>query len=181
MPVPGVVLVMRLSSRTSSSMRAVALSTGTGKTLGSCAFIAAAYLQVPEFTAAYIVPTIPVAVEVQENIERLLNGRKATTLWSSLHKHEGVDPADAMQRLGHVPKRLVNRVDDLTNSRIIIVTQKAWENEMKAGRDMGIRFYQGQRRDILFVDEHPDLINIIPCLPSGFPRSSVSGPHDPSS
>jgi hypothetical protein len=161
------------------SMRAVALSTGTGKTLGSCAFIAAAKLLVPKFTAAYIAPTVPMAVEVQENIERL-TGEGSTVLWSSLHKHKGVEPDVAMRRLGYVPDRLVNRAHDLTNSRIIIVTQKAWVNEMKAGRDMGIRFYQGQRRDILFVDEHPDLVDIIPCLPSDVLRlHDELHEHDP--
>ena len=34
---------------------------------------------------------------------------------------------------------------------------------MKADADYGIRFFQGERRDVMFVDEHPDLIDMIEC------------------
>lgn len=141
-----------------SMMQVVALGTGLGKSTSAFALIATLAQLDPEFTAAYVVPTIRMAVEAQEGIELLL-GEGSTVLWSSFHKHAGVDEAAAKAELGDVPVRRVNKAD-LPTSRIVIVTHRQLKHELETGRDEGTMSFMGAPRKVVFIDEHPDLVDI---------------------
>lgn len=141
-----------------SMMHVVSLGTGLGKSTSAFAFIATKASLDPEFTAAYVVPTIRMAIEAQEGIELLL-GEGSTVLWSSYHKHVGVNEQAAKAELGFVPTRRVNKAD-LPMSRIVIVTHRQLKHELEAGRDEGTMSYMGVPRKVVFIDEHPDLVDI---------------------
>lgn len=144
-------------------MQAVALGTGTGKSTSTYAYLAQAYLKEPDFTGAFVVPTIEMAIEAQNSIESL-SGEGTTTLYSSLHKDKGVDRARAYDKLGYIPERLVNK-SELRRSRIVIVTHAQLVRELKYGVDEGTLFYLGKPRDVVFIDEHPDLVDVVACTP----------------
>lgn len=90
-----------------TQMQAVPLGTGLGKSSSAYALIAAFALHDREFSAAYVVPTIKMGIEAQEGIEELLG--VGTALWTSLHKHKGVDRGRAVEELGFVPSRTVDK------------------------------------------------------------------------
>jgi hypothetical protein len=144
-------------------MQAVALGTGTGKSTSAYAYLAQAYLKDPDFSGAFVVSTIEMGIEAQNSIESL-SGEDTTTLYSSLHKDKGVDRGRAYEKLGYVPKRLVNK-SELKSSRIVIVTHAQLLRELKYGIDEGTLSYLGKSRDVVFIDEHPDLVDVVACTP----------------
>ncbi len=142
-----------------STMQVVSLGTGLGKSTSSFALIATLARLDPKFTAAYVVPTIRMAIEAQEGIELLL-GEGSTVLWSSFHKHTGIDEVAAKAELGFVPTRRVNKAD-LPMSKIVIVTHRQLKYELETGRDEGTMAYMGTPRSIVFIDEHPELLDVL--------------------
>ncbi|MET0100094.1 MAG: hypothetical protein ABW078_00035 [Sedimenticola sp.] len=145
-------------------MEAASIATGGGKSQSSFAFIAAAVKLDPEFSAAYIVPTVKMGIEAQEGIEALL-GEGSTTLWSSFHKHKGRDLARVERKLGFIPQRVVDK-KELPDSRIVILTHKFLQSEIASDSDQGVRMYKGRLRDVVFIDEHPDLVRVVSTTPS---------------
>lgn len=152
-------------------MEVASIATGGGKSQSSCAFIAAAAKLDPEFSAAYIVPTVKMGIEAQQGIEALL-GEGTTVLWTWCHKHKGRDKSKVKEELGYVPDRVVDR-SDLPESKIVILTHKFLENETISGNDNGARRYMGRLRDVVFIDEHPELVEIVSATPA-----SLLGFHD---
>jgi hypothetical protein len=146
------------------AMRAVSLSTGTGKSTSAYAFIAACAQAHSDFSAAYVVPTVKMGEEAQHGIEQLL-GENTSTLWSWCHKHNRKDEEAIKRELGHLPTRLVDRAE-LKSSRIIIVTHQMLRSETLSGRDIGVRKFNGQPRSVVFVDEHPELLDVVSIMPA---------------
>lgn len=154
---------VRTGSR-STSMQVVSLGTGMGKSTSTYAYIAERALRDSAFSAAFVVPTIRMAIEAQAAIEALL-GAGSTTLWSSHHKHKGVNERLAREELGFVPTRLVNK-EDLPTSRIIIVTHSLLKEELKGKPHIGVTRYCGSLRSVVIIDEHPDLVEIVKATPA---------------
>jgi hypothetical protein len=152
-------------------VQAVPLGTGLGKSSSAYALIAAFYKADPNFTAAYVVPSIKMGIEAQESIEELL-GEGSTTLWTSLHKHKGVDTDRAFERLGFVPTRLVDKLH-LMMERIVIVTHEELKRALKSGGNEGTLKYMCKPRSIVFIDEHPDLLREVRTTPA-----AVQALHD---
>ncbi len=146
-------------------VQAVPLGTGLGKSSSAYALIAAFALNDPSFSVTYCVPTVKMGIEAQEGIEAL-TGEETTTLWSSYHKHSGVDRKEAFEHLGFVPDRLVDK-RILGAQRVIIVTHKQLEQELKTGKAEGILSFMGQPRSIVFIDEHPQLVQQVQATPEG--------------
>ncbi len=144
-------------------MQAVSLATGLGKSTSAYALVATFAQQDPRFTAAYVVPTVKMAIEAQQGIEAIL-GPYSTTLWSSYHKHKGVDSKKAEEELGFLPDRLVNKLQLLT-ARIVIVTHGQLLHEMRTGQEQGTLKCEGKPRSIVFIDEHPDFVQILETTP----------------
>lgn len=152
-------------------VQAVPLGTGLGKSSSAYALIAAFYKADPNFTAAYVVPSIKMGIEAQEGIEELL-GEGSTTLWTSLHKHKGVDTDRAFERLGFVPTRLVDKLH-LMMERIVIVTHEELKHALKSGGNEGTLKYICKPRSIVFIDEHPELLREVRATPE-----AVQALHD---
>jgi hypothetical protein len=144
-------------------MQAVSLSTGLGKSSSAYALIATLVQEDPQFTAAYVVPTARMGMEAQNGIEQLL-GEGKTFLWTSYHKHKGVDRKRALDELGFVPSRTANKAD-LSQERVVIVTHSQLQHELKSGRNEGTLHYQGKPRSVVFIDEHPDLVEMVEATP----------------
>lgn len=154
---------VRSGSR-STAMQVISLGTGLGKSTSTHAFIARRAMQDPEFSTAFVVPTIRMAIEAQAGIEKLL-GEGTTTLWSSLHRHKGGNERAAREELGFVPTRLVNR-EDLPTSRILIVTHSLLKEELKGKPHIGVTRYCGSPRSVVIIDEHPDLVDTVTVTPA---------------
>ena len=103
-------------------------------------------------------------MEAQAGIEALL-GEDSTVLWTWCHKHKGRDLKKVEKDLGHIPQRVVDK-KDLPDSRIVILTHKFLQNEMAADSDQGVRRYQERLRDVVFIDEHPDLVETVSATPA---------------
>lgn len=140
-------------------MQAVSLGTGVGKSSSAYALIATFAKYDRNFSVAYVVPTVKMAIEAQEGIEALL-GEGSSVLWSSYHKHKGVDRGTAFAELGFIPDRIVNKAQ-LAESRIIIVTHQFLKREMENGNDEGGQKYLGKPRSLIFIDEHPDFLQMV--------------------
>jgi hypothetical protein len=155
----------------STRMQAVPLGTGLGKSSSAYALIAAFALNDRNFSAAYVVPTIKMGIEAQEGIEAL-TGEGTTTLWTSLHKHKGVDRKKAFDELGFIPQRTVDKAT-LEAQRIVIVTHSALEHDLKTGKSGGILRFMAQPRNIVFIDEHPEFVQQVQTTPE-----AVQAMHD---
>jgi hypothetical protein len=145
-------------------MQAASLPTGSGKSTSAYALIAANALLDEDFSAAYIVPTVKMGIEAQEGIESLL-GKGSTVLWSSYHKDIGRNEDETKHALGFLPDR-VHSKSELPESRIIIVTHNLLKYDMKNNHDSGCQCYMNKPRSIVFIDEHPDFVDIITIKPS---------------
>lgn len=145
------------TNQSSPFMQVIPNDTGTAKTSLGCAFIAAAATIDPDFAAAYFAPTVLLAMEAQNRIEALL-GPNSTTLWSIYHDPNR-DEQQTREALGTLPHRL-HWKKELPNSRIVILTTAKLKQEAKDGKNTGCLRYQGRKRNIVFIDEFPDLLDI---------------------
>lgn len=152
-----------ISSR-DAYVRAVALPTGSGKSTSAYAMIAACAEADPDFSAAYIVPTVKMGLEAQEGIEMLI-GEGSTVLWNYCTKHKGRDELEVERELGYLPTRVVNKAC-LPDSRIVILTHNFLEREIQERKDLGCRKYKGKPRSFIFIDEYPSLLEVIDMKPS---------------
>jgi hypothetical protein len=66
------------------AFRVVSAPTGSGKSLGAAALIAAAYRTDPAFTCAYVVETVALADEMGAMIGALI-GNENVTVWTTAH------------------------------------------------------------------------------------------------
>jgi hypothetical protein len=149
-------------------VQAVPLGTGLGKSSAAYALIAAFAMNDMNFSTAYVVPTIKMGIDAQEGIEALI-GEGSTTLWTSLHKHKGVDRKRAFEELKGIPSRLVDKAI-LGAQRIVIVTHKQLEHELATGKTEGILHYMSQPRTVVFIDEHPELVQQVNTAPEAVQR-----------
>ncbi len=151
--------------RSDKVFRVVSAPTGSGKSCGAAAVISAAMRVVPMFTRAYVVETIRQADEIGLLIGELV-GNDSVTVWTSAHddRLDEDQRADAVEDHGTLHMPPCNR-DSLKDARVIVVTHALWKREMTSGVDHGVRQYQGRRRSVVFVDEHPSLVRLIERTP----------------
>lgn len=152
----------------STCLQAVSLSTGLGKSTSAYAFIATFAKYDSDFSAAYIVPTIKMGEEAKKGIEAIL-GPRTVKLWTSLHKHKGVDTTKAMQELGRIPEETSNKAE-LPTSRIIVITHGQLLRELRTGIDEGALNYMGTPRSVVFIDEDPELVQNVGATAAGLQR-----------
>jgi hypothetical protein len=156
--------------RQDAPIRAVSVMTGGGKSTSAWAYIAAAAAVDPEFSAAYLVPTVRAALEAKAGIEELL-GANTVCCWNWATKHNR-NEGKVREELGQLPSFIVHR-DEIPLSRVVILTHELWRTELSDQRDYGARNWRGKPRDVLFIDESPDLVSIHSAQPS-----DLQGLHD---
>jgi len=143
-------------SKDKALMRALPLPTGSGKSTTMWALIASFAKHDPSFSCAYLVHTATIAEDVQKGIESLL-GEGTTLLWTTYHDTNS-NEVDALQALGHVPKRRVSKAE-VANGKIVILTHRQLRLSSLTGHDIGVLTCQGAPRSLVVADEYPDLVH----------------------
>ncbi len=153
-------------NNTDRNFRVVTAPTGSGKTCSTVAYITAAFRVLPKFTCAYVVDTIRQADEVGRMLIDLL-GETPVTVWTSGHKANlsEYEIADIEAQYGHLSCPKSHR-EELLKSPIVVVTHATWKNEMTKGMNLGVTTYKDKKREIVFVDEDPDLVRLIEITPA---------------
>ena len=144
--------------------RLVSAPTGGSKTSSSIALLAMLANEYPEFSGAYICRTIEECEAQYRNLKKLVDP-SILAVFSSLHMF---NPKPHLV----VEKKEINVVasdhfepESLQKKQLIITTHSRWENEIKSSKDFGVRKYRDRRRNLIIVDEEPELCSIHPCLP----------------
>ncbi|WIO73368.1 DEAD/DEAH box helicase family protein [Porticoccaceae bacterium LTM1] len=149
-----------------SAFKYVTAPTGTGKSTSSVAFAVAARGCSPKFTCAFVVETIRQCDEIYRELTRLLPPESVedVVVWSGGHDRKA-DPEKVRDEHGITPAAQFHAVD-LKSAPIIVCTHKKWLGEMERDVDNGVRYCNGLSRSLLFIDEHPDIVELIPKTPS---------------
>jgi hypothetical protein len=155
--------------RNDLTFRVVSAPTGSGKTIGSLA-VASAGVFDPTFSAAFVVETIRQVDEVGRELINLV-GAEHVKVWSS--GHDLANRPEQMEEIEEEHGRLLaprSLKKELRDARVVVVTHALWRGEIDRGKEGGVRYYKGQRRSVVFVDEHPELVQIIERQPNDFLR-----------
>lgn len=148
---------------TETPIRAVGIMTGGGKSTSAWAFVAAAYQTDPAFSCAFLVPTVRAAIEAQEGIEALL-GAGTVCAWNWATKHNRDDRKARAEFGDRLPAATFDR-SEIPSSRIVVLTHEYWKRELVDGRDYGVRRCRGRLRDLVFIDESPDIVSTFSARP----------------
>ncbi|MEO1078528.1 MAG: hypothetical protein AAFY29_03160 [Pseudomonadota bacterium] len=151
------------SGEDSTSLSVVTAPTGAGKSRFTQAFVAAALRADPTFTAAILVQTVAQVDAVHKDLFPLLTAaeRSKYAVWSMPHDHKATE-----ETLKKYPEpdpenpRPRYTKQQMANAQIIVTTHKQWELEQESSRPAGVGVTympDGTMRDLLIVDETPDL------------------------
>lgn len=151
--------------------KVVSAPTGAGKTTGSTAFAIANRRVDRNFTCAFVVQTIKQCNELYDALLLMCQTpeeRADLVVWTSSHCIK-TDKRQEEIKQGITIQKQFNR-DNLKTAPIVIVTHKKWLHEDKEDLDTGVRFCSGKRRSLIYIDENPDLVEIIEQSPSDISR-----------
>ena len=145
--------------------RLVSAPTGGSKTTSSIALLAMLANEDKGFTGAYICKTIEECEYVYRRLKRLVDP-SVLAVYSYLHSYEAT-PVMLMEKKKEHGLEIHDHFDsmDLHKSRLIITTHSRWKKEYEDEKDFGVRKYKGNQRDLIIIDEEPELFSIFPCLP----------------
>ena len=145
--------------------RLVSAPTGCSKTTSSIALLAMLANEDKGFTGAYICKTIEECEYVYRRLNKLVDP-SVLAVYSSLHKHEA-SPTKLLEKKKELGLEIYDHFDaqDLFSSRLIITTHSRWKKEYDDEVDLGVRKYKGNQRNLIIIDEEPELFSIFPCLP----------------
>jgi len=144
--------------------RLVSAPTGGSKTSSSIALLAMLANEYPEFSGAYICRTIEECEDQYRNLKKLVDP-SILAVFSSLHMFNPKPHLVAEKKEIDVVASDHFEPESLQNKQLIITTHYRWENEIKNSKDLGVRKYRDRRRNLIIVDEEPELCSIHPCLP----------------
>ena len=144
--------------------RLVSAPTGGSKTSSSIALLAMLANEDPEFSAAYICTTIEECEAQYSNLKKLVDP-SILAVFSSLHMFNPRPHLVAEKKEINVVASDHFEPECLQKKQLVITTHSRWENEIKNSNDLGVRKYRVRRRNLIIVDEEPELCSIHPCLP----------------
>ena len=145
--------------------RVVSAPTGGSKTSSSIALLSLLANENKEFSGAYICKTIEECEEHYRTLKKLVDNDQLA-VFNSLHK-TNASPSLMLEKKRELGLEIEDHFDsnDLNNTRLIITTHTRWMKEEEYQTDLGVRKYKGIHRDLIVVDEEPDLFSIYPCQP----------------
>ena len=145
--------------------RVVSAPTGGSKTSSSIALLSLLANENKGFSGAYICKTIEECDEHYRTLKKLVDNDQLA-VFNSLHK-TNASPSLMLEKKRELGLEIEDHFDpeDLNNSRLIITTHTRWMKEEEYQTDLGVRKYKGIHRDLIVVDEEPDLFSIYPCQP----------------
>ena len=145
--------------------RVVSAPTGGSKTSSSIALLSLLANENKGFSGAYICKTIEECDEHYRTLKKLVDNDQLA-VFNSLHK-TNASPSLMLEKKRELGLEIEDHFDpeDLNNSRLIITTHTRWMKEEEYQTDLGVRKYKGIHRDLMVVDEEPDLFSIYPCQP----------------
>ena len=134
-----------------ASMRAVTGATGSGKTQAALALLLAVD------SGAIIINEIAECQRAFETLDALMPGR--VVVWTSLHRSSTGRADIARYENDHPGVRITRQFTEaeLHKAPVVITTHKQWRNEIESDRDLSIRNHRGAPRDVVLVDENPEL------------------------
>ena len=144
--------------------RLVSAPTGGSKTSSSIALLAMLANEDPEFSGAYICRTIEECEAQYRNLKKLVDP-SILAVFSSLHMFNPKPHLVAEKKEINVVASDHFEPECLQKKQLVITTHSRWENEIKSSKDLGVRKYRDRRRNLIIVDEEPELCSIHPCLP----------------
>jgi hypothetical protein len=144
--------------------RLVSAPTGGSKTSSSIALLAMLANEDPEFSAAYICRTIEECEAQYRNLKKLVDP-SILAVFSSLHMFNPKPHLVAEKKEINVVASDHFEPESLQKKQLVITTHSRWENEIKSSKDLGVRKFRDRRRNLIIVDEEPELCSIHPCLP----------------
>lgn len=143
-------------------IRVVSAPTGAGKTMSTCAFAATMLKADPEYSCAFVVETINQAQEVYDELSEMVP-KQDLVIWSMAHD---VRASEAKNLQDHGFNPLVrHHPDDLRNARCVVVTHAKLVREGARRDDKGVRYFRGERRSQMFIDESPQMVRLIEMTP----------------
>ena len=144
--------------------RLVSAPTGGSKTSSSIALLAMLANEDPEFSGAYICRTIEECEAQSMNLKTLVDPSILAVL-TSLHMFNPKPNLVAEKKEINVVASEHYWPESIKKKQLVITTHSRWENEIKSSKDLGVRKYRDRRRNLIIVDEEPELCSIHPCLP----------------
>ena len=153
-------------SRKNVAFNVVTAPTGAGKSTGSAAYAIASRKVDPNFTAAFIVKTTQQCQEVYDSLLAITHDdmKSDIVVWSGAHDSKTRDE-QKLKKFKFVGKPQY-RAEDLKSAPIIVVTHNKWLSEVEKDTDNGIRKCDGFPRDLVYIDENPDLVSLVERVPS---------------
>ncbi len=136
---------------------ALSAATGAGKSTSACALMV--YLARTQWhTSAYVVPTIAVAEEIHRHLLKLTEGTAYTVAcWTSVHKANASSRVlDQYAEQNVVPARRYTE-QQFKAAQLVVTTHDRWKHELTTGTDLGVLKCNGGDRDLVVVDEEPEL------------------------
>ena len=132
---------------------AVSAATGAGKSLGAQCLMAHLY---PARTAI-VIREIREAHQAYLNLCRLI-GEDNVAIHTSLHK-TGADRREVETfetETGYTIRQQFTE-EDFRSAPVVICTHKRWKGEHDTNTDRGVRLCNGEPRDLIIIDEDPEL------------------------
>jgi hypothetical protein len=170
---------------------AVSAATGSGKSTGAVALLS--LVAQHGLSGAYVAPTIELADEMYHNLRRLLPAEDVAII-SSMHSTTR-NPTALRERRDWEVETDCHVTDTFTpaefrRARIVVSTHRRWLMDVSEGRkDQGVTHRdlsapeadaQYTRRDLVIVDEDPDLQRVYTAMPSDVARLRELLSADPS-
>jgi len=145
--------------------RLVSAPTGGSKTSSCIALLAMLANEYPEFSGAYICRTIEECEAQYRNLKTLVDP-SILAVFSSLHMFNPKPNLVTEKKEINVVASDHFEPESLQKKQLIITTHTRWENEIRNSKDIGVRKYRDRKRNLIIVDEEPELCSIHPCLPN---------------
>jgi hypothetical protein len=158
-------LAMDDSAADRAKLRVASAPTGSGKTSVSVVIAVAGLMADPSFTAGFVLQFAKSVEDVYQDILRLLPEElhDEVAVWTTAHDEKTPDAVSELD-FNFVPKRRFNK-DALKKARVVLGTHHKLLEDLSRSRTSSLTAFQGRPRSVVWVDETPDLVALLPTTP----------------